>query len=55
MVYDDCLEATRNSSSAGVCFWGGSDWYVSPIDHEDVTLGPFATLAECVTHTQAPR
>jgi hypothetical protein len=54
MVFADCLKATANSSSAGVCFWGGSDWYVSPIDHEDVTLGPFDSIDECVAHTQHP-
>src|SRR4051812_33094335 len=51
MELGDCLKATANSSSDGVCFWGGEDWYVSPIDHEDVTMGPFATIDECVTRT----
>ena len=52
MVLESCLEATRNSSGRGVCFWGGSDWYVSPIDREGVTAGPFRTLAACTAHTR---
>jgi hypothetical protein len=52
MRFADCLEATTNSSDAGVCFWGGSDWYVSPIDHEGLTAGPFRSIDECVTHTK---
>ena len=52
MAFADCLRATQYSSKSGVCFWGGSDWYVSPIDHEDVTVGPFASIDECVTHTK---
>jgi hypothetical protein len=51
MVFDDCLTATRNSSAAGVCFWGGSDWYVSPIDQEGLTLGPYATIDGCAAQT----
>jgi hypothetical protein len=52
MVFADCLKATSNSSAKGVCFWGGSDWYVSPIDHEDVTLGPFDSIDACVAATR---
>jgi hypothetical protein len=53
MQFDDCLKATKSSSAKGVCFWGGSDWYVSPIDKEGNTAGPFTTLDECVSHTRA--
>lgn len=53
MRLEDCLTATAGSSDKGVCFWGGSDWYVSPIDHEGLTEGPFNTVAACVTHTKA--
>jgi hypothetical protein len=42
------LKATQHATSKGVCFWGGSDWYVSPIDHEGLTAGPFSTIDECV-------
>jgi hypothetical protein len=52
MNYADCLAATKHSSEKGVCFWGGSDWYVSPIDHEGVTMGPFGSIDECAKHTQ---
>ena len=52
MEFTDCLKATKNSSRAGVCFWGGSDWYVTPIDHEGVTMGPFGSIDECVSHTR---
>lgn len=48
----DCLKATQNSSSAGVCFWGGSDWYVTPIDREGTTSGPYATIDACVARTR---
>jgi hypothetical protein len=51
-TFGDCLKATQSSSSAGVCFWGGSDWYVSPIDKEGVSKGPFATLDACVAQTK---
>lgn len=54
MNFDDCLKATKNSSASGVCFWGGSEWYVSPIDKEGVTKGPFATIDACVAQTSAP-
>ncbi len=49
---DDCLAATRNASMRGVCFWGGSDWYVAPIDHEATTAGPFATIDACIATTR---
>ena len=51
MNFADCLKATQHSSKIGVCFWGGSDWYVSPIDKEGVSQGPFQTVDECVGHT----
>lgn len=52
LVFDDCLKATRGSSDAGVCFWGGSEWYVAPIDREGVNAGPFATVDACVAATR---
>lgn len=51
MKFDDCLKATRQSSKRGVCFWGGSDWYVSPITKEGVTAGPFNSVDDCVRQT----
>ncbi len=51
MKFEDCLKATKYSSQEGVCFWGGSEWYVSPIDKEGVTMGPYSSIDECVTHT----
>lgn len=53
MEFGDCLKATSNSSALGVCFWGGSDWYVSPIDHEGLTMGPYDSVDECVKHTKS--
>ena len=52
--FDDCLKATARSSAAGVCFWGGSDWWVSPIDKEGMKGGPFRSLDDCVETTQPP-
>ena len=52
MQFSDCLEATQNSSQSGVCFWGGSGWYISPIDREGLTGGPYDSVDECVTHTR---
>jgi hypothetical protein len=52
MSLDDCLLATQNSSSKGVCFWGGSDWYVSPIDREGLIKGPFESVEECIGETR---
>ncbi len=49
--FDDCLEATRKSSQNGVCFWGGSDWYITPIDREGMAGGPFRTLSACTAKT----
>ncbi len=49
--FEDCLKATAHSSSAGVCFWGGADWYVSPIDKEGLIMGPFDSVDQCVQHT----
>lgn len=51
--FADCLKATQHSSKKGVCFWGGSDWYVAPIDKEGVVGGPYRSLDECVTYTMA--
>lgn len=51
MDFEDCLTATRGSSQKGVCFWGGSSWYVSPIDHEGLTEGPFNSVEACVEAT----
>lgn len=50
--FSDCLKATKNSSLKGVCFWGGSDWYVSPIDREGRLGGPYRTLDRCVATTR---
>jgi hypothetical protein len=52
--FEDCLKATRQSSEKGVCFWGGSGWYVSPIDHEGATAGPYRSIDACVAYT-APK
>lgn len=49
--FDDCLAATEGSSARGVCFWGGSDWYVSPIDREGIAAGPFGSLNDCIGYT----
>ncbi len=49
--FEDCLKATESSSAQGVCFWGGSAWYVSPIDREGVAGGPFRTLEACLDFT----
>jgi hypothetical protein len=54
MRFDDCLKATRESSTLGVCFWGGSAWYVSPIDREGVSKGPYPTIDACVAQTRSP-
>lgn len=50
--FDDCLKATSHSSADGVCFWGGSSWYVSPIDHEGNVAGPFSTIDACARYTR---
>lgn len=50
--FNDCLKATESSSAAGVCFWGGSDWYVSPIDREGLVAGPFRTIDACTEYTR---
>lgn len=52
MKFEDCLKATQFSSRKGVCFWGGSEWYVSPIDKEGLTEGPFRSVDECVEATK---
>lgn len=49
--FSDCLTATAESSARGICFWGGSDWYVSPIDRASVSSGPYRTLAACTEQT----
>ena len=53
VTFGDCLTATGNSSAKGVCFWGGSDWYVSPIDRAGTIGGPYRTLVECTKFTKA--
>ena len=50
--FEDCLTATKNASERGVCFWGGSEWYVSPIDKEGLTMGPYDSVEECASHTK---
>jgi hypothetical protein len=50
-VYADCLKATESSSRLGVCFWGGSSWYISPIDREGIAGGPYATIDQCIERT----
>lgn len=52
--FEDCLKATRASSARGVCYWGGSAWYVSPIDRSGTAAGPFATIDACTAQTRAP-
>ncbi len=52
MTFGDCLAATKNSSAKGVCFWGGSAWYTSPIDKEGLLAGPFATVDACIVQTK---
>lgn len=52
MKFEDCLMATKHSSQEGVCFWGGEDWYISPIDKEGLKSGPYHTIDECVTHSK---
>lgn len=52
MKYDDCLNASKNSSDKGICFWGGSAWYVGPIDKEGVKAGPFNSIDKCVAQTK---
>ena len=53
MNFADCLTATRHASADGVCFWGGSDWYVSPIDRAGTVAGPFRTIDRCIEETSA--
>lgn len=56
MKFEDCLKATKNSSEAGgVCFWGGSDWYTSPLDKEGMKAGPFRSIDDCVASSQGMR
>lgn len=55
LKFEDCLSATKYSNQEGVCFWGGSDWYVSAIDKEDVKAGPFDSIEECVEYTKGLR
>lgn len=52
MRFDDCLKASRLSSKKGICFWGGSDWYISPIDKEGFAGGPYRSVEECTQQTQ---
>jgi hypothetical protein len=55
MKFDDCLKATANSSAAGICYWGGSAWYVGRIDRSEGVSGPYKTVDECMTHTAGGR
>lgn len=50
--FEDCLKATENSSKKGVCYWGGSGWYISPIDREGFAGGAFRSLDDCISHTR---
>ncbi len=49
--FTDCLKATKHSTKDGVCYWGGSGWYISPIDREGNKAGPFKSIDECVKHS----
>lgn len=51
--FEDCLLAVRNSSSKGVCYWGGvGPYYISPIDRAGSAGGPFDRLEDCVAQTR---
>jgi hypothetical protein len=52
MKFESCLLSTQNSSSKGVCFWGGSDWYVSALERESTVGGPFGSIEKCVEYTK---
>ena len=52
MNFDDCLKATANASDTGVCYWGGSDWYVTRIDRSEYVAGPFGSIDECIEYTK---
>jgi hypothetical protein len=51
MEFSDCLAVTTAASSRGVCFWGGADWYVSPVERAGVSSGPYRSLAACIAQT----
>lgn len=51
--FENCLMATRLASAKGVCYWGGSEWYVSAIDRHHVQAGPFKRLDLCTAYTAA--
>lgn len=53
--FEDCIKATELSSAKGVCYWGGSDWWVSPIDREGTSSGPYRTLADCTDKTKTEK
>lgn len=53
--FEDCLKSTANSSAAGVCYWGGSAWYVGRIDRAAGVSGPYGSVDECITHTVGGR
>lgn len=53
--FEDCLKATANSSAAGICYWGGSAWYVGRIDRAVGVSGPYNSVDECITHTVGGR
>lgn len=52
--FSDCLTATSHASVKGVCYWGGSDWYVSAIDRAQTIGGPYRTLGACAAETKTP-
>jgi hypothetical protein len=52
MNFEHCILATLNSSKLGVCYWGGSAWYRSPINKKGTTAGPFSTVERCILNTR---
>lgn len=53
MKFEDCLAVTKNSSRRGVCYWGGTDWYISEIDRATIKGGPFRNLQNCLNETRS--
>lgn len=52
MNFSNCLTATLHASDKGVCYWGGSEWYISRIDKASTIGGPFRSLDACISKTQ---
>ena len=52
MKFEHCILATVNSSKLGVCYWGGSSWYRSPINKKGITAGPFSSVEKCILTTR---